>query len=166
MNRILTHQRLVQVLDYDPATGKFLNKVFRRGVKGAGAIAGTVRNGGYRRIMIDLTTFQAHQLAWFYVHAVWPSGPLDHINGDPDDNRISNLRLATHSQNNANRRLMATSTSGHKGVSWIKRKGKWRAGIQKDGRAIHLGYFEDLDDAARAYEVAATQIFGQFARLR
>lgn len=88
---------------------------------------------------------------------------VDHVNRNSLDNRRSNLRLCSHSENGMNRKLQSNSTSGFKGVSWKADKRKWRASIKKDGRQKHLGYFTDITQAARAYNVAAEQLFGEFA---
>ena len=74
----------------------------------------------------------------------------DHINHDGLDNRRSNLRTVTHQQNAFNPRLNARSTSGHKGVSWVKRIKRWRAHITIDNKYIHLGYFSNIEDAVVA----------------
>jgi hypothetical protein len=91
----------------------------------------------------------------------------DHINGDPLDNRRSNLRIApTHAHNGANRhkRRQAT-TSRYKGVSWDKDNAKWRACIAVNGGRLHLGRFTSEEDAARAYNEAAFEAWGEFACL-
>jgi hypothetical protein len=94
----------------------------------------------------------------------WPPGLIDHVNMKKSDNRWVNLRLATASQNNANRRATARSSSGVKGVYWHRRIKKWQASIMVDGRLICLGYRDNRDDAAALYASAATQHFGPFAR--
>lgn len=94
-----------------------------------------------------------------------PSGiDVDHINGDGLDNRRSNLRLATGSDNNANRIRLLTNTSGRRGVTWHRQAKRWQAGITRYRKRIHLGLFTDLDAAARAYDTAARALFGEFAR--
>lgn len=85
----------------------------------------------------------------------------DHINRNKLDNRKTNLRVATASQNQANRRMPKTNTSGYKGVRWDR--GKWRAYIGVDGKDRHLGRFVNITDAAKAYDVAALAVFGDFA---
>jgi len=90
---------------------------------------------------------------------------VDHRDGDGLNNQRYNLRLATHSQNLCNRGKQRNNTSGYKGVSWFKRVGKWHARIQINGRDKHLGYFDILEEAARAYNVAALEHFGEFAKL-
>ncbi len=95
-----------------------------------------------------------------------PGQKVDHINGDRLDNRRSlNLRLCTESQNRANAGLRSNNTSGFKGVSWSKDSKKWTTFVRIHGRGRHYGYFDDPRDAAIAYDVAATELFGDFARL-
>jgi hypothetical protein len=90
---------------------------------------------------------------------------VDHVNGDGLDNQRSNLRPATHAQNSANARLQARSTSGFKGVHRGPIRGKaWRAQIHAAGKKHHLGTFDDPEEAARAYDAAAVELFGEFAR--
>lgn len=90
---------------------------------------------------------------------------IDHINGDSLDNRRENLRFATTAQNGMNSRRFIRSVSGFRGVVLHKRLQKWQAGIKVSGRSIHLGIFEDPEEAARVYDNAARTYFGEFARL-
>ncbi len=107
---------------------------------------------------------QAHRLAWLFVYGEDPGEKMiDHINGDPADNRICNLRLAKSVDNARNRRKLEGATSSYKGVSWYKRKRKWVAQIGIDGRSTHLGYFHDELAAHMAYCEAAQKYFGEFA---
>ena len=89
---------------------------------------------------------------------------VDHWDGDSLNNQRKNLRAATHAQNCQNRQKQPHS-SKYKGVSWENKAGRWRAQIQVDGRCIFLGYFVREEDAARAYDRAARQYFGDFALL-
>jgi hypothetical protein len=89
---------------------------------------------------------------------------IDHINADGLDNRHANLRLATVAQNAANSRPRK-SRAGLKGVTFAKGKNRWRASIVANGSRIHLGYFRDPRDAAKAYDAAAKKYFGEFAYL-
>lgn len=90
---------------------------------------------------------------------------VDHANGNGLDNRRSNLREATVSQNSANSRRSTRNRSGFKGVSWDKARSKWRATIQFDGHYRNIGRYPSAEDAARAYDAAAREHFGEFARL-
>jgi hypothetical protein len=88
---------------------------------------------------------------------------IDHINGDSLDNRRANLRPATPLQNMRNTRRRSDNTSGYKGVSWDQHRSAWAAYIRITGRRQFLGRYGDLADAARAYDAAARQHFGEFA---
>lgn len=90
---------------------------------------------------------------------------VDHRNGDRLDNRRSNLRPATRSQNLCNSGKKRHNTSGFKGASWHRENQLWEASIRKDGKRRTLGYFPTPEEAARAYDAAALQLHGQFARL-
>lgn len=91
-----------------------------------------------------------------------PNGlSVDHINGDPLDNRRNNLRIVTHQQNMSNRKKRKIATSKYKGVHWLQ--GKWRAEIQKNGKKVWRQGFNDELEAAKAYDKNAKVIFGEFA---
>jgi hypothetical protein len=94
-----------------------------------------------------------------------PGEYVDHINGDKSDNRKANLRIATNSQNLMNRGRNRNNTSGYKGVRYEKRRDKWAAEIKKDYKSKFLGYFDCKHEAARAYNRAALELHGEFAKL-
>lgn len=161
----LTADRLREFLHYEPETGVFTWKVSRRGKTRIGAIAGLSQDGrGYRRIIIDNKQHYEHRLVWLYVHGKWPSGQIDHANGDRADNRLCNLRLATHSENMCNSRMRYHNQAGLKGASWHQESGKWQARIRKDGVVTSLGYFSTPEEAHAAYVAAASKKHGKFAR--
>ena len=89
---------------------------------------------------------------------------VDHIDGNGLNNQKSNVRICTRSQNAFNRKLVS-SNSGRKGVTWHKTVGMWEAQIRKDGKNIYLGCFQDKENAATAYDIAAEKMFGEFALL-
>lgn len=92
-------------------------------------------------------------------------GKTDHHNGDGLDNRRANLREATHAENQRNVRRPIHNTSGFKGVTLDKRSGKWTAQIHSSGRHLYLGRYTSPEDAARAYDDAAREHFGKYARV-
>ena len=104
-----------------------------------------------------------HREVWRLAGRTIPDGQeLDHINGDKLDNRLCNLRPATVSQNHANSKPRG-GTSRYKGVHWFKRDGKWHAAIGYNGKLVHLGYFANEIEAAKAYDKAARRLFGEYA---
>lgn len=88
---------------------------------------------------------------------------VDHINGDTLDNRFSNLRLCTSSQNGANAKLRSDNKTGYKGVRWNKNNSNWNAYIQEDGKFKHLGCYDTAEDAALAYNRRAIELWGEYA---
>src|SRR5436190_23425691 len=102
-DKMLTQEKLKEVLDYDPETGLFTSRVSRGG-RPASARAGCVTTKGYIKLSLCQKRYYAHRLAWLYVYGEWPSKQIDHINCVTDDNRIANLREATSAQNITNSR--------------------------------------------------------------
>lgn len=147
-------------LNYNPDTGVFIWKTGNR----AGLLAGSLTAKGYRLIVLTgREKYYAHRLAWLYVHGVWPDcEETDHVNGNRDDNRIANLRMATRSQNKANSRAHRDSRTGLKGATYNKLTGRYQAQIYH-GRQFHLGCFDTAAEAHAAYVSAARDIFDAFA---
>lgn len=158
----LTRDRVRELLNYDPKTGKFTWRVRTSNRIKVGDVAGVKGLNGYIFLSIDNHKLLAHRVVWYYVHGKWPPECIDHINGVRDDNRLENLRLATVSQNATNGVLRATNTSGYRGVSWSKAKQKWVASITKERKQMKLGYFKTKEDAHFAYLEAARQMHGDF----
>lgn len=90
---------------------------------------------------------------------------IDHINGNGLDNRLENLRLASHSENQRNSKLRKDNTSGYKGVVWNKRDKVWFALLRIGKKRLNLGSFDNKIDAAKAYNEAAIKYYGEFANL-
>jgi hypothetical protein len=158
--RRVTRVRLRALLDYNSKTGEFRWRKRVGSIK-PGDIAGTLVQG-YRKIEINGRSYPAHQLAWLYKKGKWCSQMIDHRDLDPSNNRWTNLRQATRSQNNANRRVSPNNVCGLKGVS--PHQGQWRTTIRKNGRRYHLGKFATPQAAHAAYAKAARKLFGKFAR--
>ena len=152
MKKELSQTRLLELLEYSEETGIFKWKVCRSKVK-KGDVAGRASRG-YIQIKIDNKAYQAHRLAWMYIHGAFPLKQLDHVNHEKTDNRLNNLREVTQRENSKNQALRKTNTSGVNGISWNKQRNKWGASIAtKDGKK-HLGLFTVKKDAIVAREKA------------
>lgn len=153
----ITQERLKELLAYDPLTGVFTWLIRpRHGHVKPGDIAGCL-NGGYVVIRVDGRPYKAHRLAWLYMTGCFPSDEIDHINRIKDDNRIANLREASHAENAQNKGLFRNNKSGHKGVSWNTKEQKWFVQICVNGEGMYLGIYECLEAARQAYVEAAAR---------
>ena len=152
-NSNLSHDRLQEVLHYNPETGEFRWKVSRGGKVKSGDVAGRVTAKGHQQIEIDYTQYQAHRLAWLYQTGAWPTKMIDHINRVKSDNRFINLREVTSSQN-AQNSLSSRGSSRYRGVSWVATRRKWWAQISINGKQRYLGSFDIEEEAAEAYKLA------------
>lgn len=139
-------------VSYCPETGRFAWVKPAKGRKMA-SHPGTITPQGYLRLCIHGERYLAHRVAWLYVHGQWPAADIDHINGDRLDNRMCNLRLATHSQNQQNRKRASSTnkSSGVMGVGWDKSKNRWRAEICVQGKRRTLGRYATVAEASEAY---------------
>lgn len=89
---------------------------------------------------------------------------VDHINNDGCDNRRTNLRTVTHTHNLANM-VKVRGTSRYKGVHWARNEGKWHSNISYNDKTVPIGYFDSEEDAARAYNRKAVELYGGYARI-
>ena len=175
---IPTQARVREYFNYDAETGNLL--VSRRPdtefskarlsshLKRLGTVAGHIEKQGYRVVVVDWKPYKAHQIIWLHVYGEWveyPKFEIDHINGDRADNRISNLRKVTKSQNQRNAGQRVNNTSGVHGVNWkpkyndIPGDGLWVARIWNGPRHVYLGGFKTLHEAQIARK-AAERVLG------
>lgn len=115
---------------------------------------------------------EAGKLLWILRNKqCWPKDEngkylvIDHIDGNTENNFISNLRPVTVQQNAANSKIYSHNKSGYNGVYWHKRDNKWRSKIMYNGKNIHIGCYTDIHEAAEAYNEKAREFFGEYARL-
>lgn len=174
---------LRQLLGYNPQTGvliwkhRLIDMFFGHvqsaahqcnnwNAKYAGRVAGSVSKNGYITIRIDGVNKNAHRVIWKLIHGKDADGKIDHIDGVKSNNKLNNLRLATHSQNLMNRPKQINNTSGEKGVTYLKKYNKYKAQIHINKKNTYIGLFDNLEDAANAYHEAAKYHFGEFARVK
>jgi hypothetical protein len=148
---IITQERLKYWLTYNPELGQFYwNNAPRQGIK-KGSIAGAAKSG-YCHIGLEKISYSAHRLAWLYMTGRWPTDEIDHIDGDGFNNKWSNLREATRSQNQANRQFQDIA-----GFTLIG-KNHYRVKI---GHQV-LGTFSSEKEARAVYLKARKERYGEF----
>lgn len=158
----MTVEELRQILAYQPDG----SLVWLNGPR-AGRGAGYAHHDGYWTIEITrggvtlLRTFR-HRVVWALHAGEWPSQPIDHKDRNRGDDRIENLRLASPTQNSANRSRHRNNTSGHRGVYFHKGHDRWRACIRINGRKVNLGTFTTAEAAAKAVEAAGSATHPEF----
>jgi len=149
----LSHNTLLLYLHYCPTTGIFTWKMDVSMGTRSGTQAGNIDNN---RVTIRFRgiDYYAHRLAWFYVHAYWPKGIIDHIDRNSSNNRIDNLRDTNYSINNQNKNVQKRNISGHSGVTFIRSSLHWRASIRVNKKLIHLGCFASKEMAIKVRQDA------------
>ncbi len=160
----LDHQTLTRILDYNAETGVFTWKVPTSNRVRAGEVAGSPDRHGHLLICVNGIRYGAGRLAWFAVHKVWPTDEIDHINLIKDDNRIANLREATHQQNVRNVKMRRNNRTGLKGVVAPKGTRKFVAQITIDGKVNYLGLYDTPEKAHEVYVSASRRWHGAFGR--
>ena len=161
----MNKQELCELFRYDDATGRLF---WRRSGKGRnfGVPAGAINSLGYAQIVISGRIYLAHRLVWLMHYGSWPAGMIDHINGDRADNRLSNLRDVTPSQNRQNlRKAQANNRAGLLGayVGGKRYRHPWKSTISVDGRETYLGHFATKEEAHAAYVAAKRKLHSHSA---
>jgi hypothetical protein len=155
----ISAERLHEVFDYDAETGHFTRRSTN---KRAGCFH---LSSGYWVMKINYRQVLAHRLAWLWVHGEWHDDLyVDHINRNKLDNRIANLRLATHGQNYVNS-LAHNNQTGFKGVQLdkrIKHSKRYFSTVKIDGKMIYLPYCDTPEEAAENRRLAAIEVYGEF----
>jgi hypothetical protein len=155
---MLTQSELHRLFSYDPETGVLVRRSNGRRV-------GSLNRPRNRwTVSVNGRRLYQHRVIWCMVYGQWPTCEIDHVNGNSADNRISNLRLADSTQNKWNILRHGRNTSGHKGVDYCKKTGRWVARISVYKKRIHLGKFPTKEEAIAAREAAAANHCGEYRR--
>ena len=159
---MLTQEQANNYFEYKD--GHIYWKVDKSKIAKKGNLAGTLskRDGRYRTIC-DGKQYLNHRII-FLMHYGYLSEEIDHINGNPSDNKIENLRATTKTQNQWNRKVSCNCKSKVKGVHWHKQHKKWYARITVNKKRINVGLFESLDEAAKAISNARIEYHGEYRR--
>ena len=159
----LTQTTLKTMFSYDPETGVFVRlpqenqKAYNN--QWAGKRAGFTSDRGYRQIDIGGKAYYEHRLVWLYVYGHWPTKYLDHIDNNPANNALSNLRDINHQTNLARQRSQNPLGKG------IQRRGsKFSARLSKSGVDYYLGVFDTPEEAQNARAAKARELWGEFAK--
>ncbi len=154
---------LDQGLWYSPASGQFFSSRYS-GRNKNGPLREVVTKKRHVEFFSNGRTRQAHRMAWEIINGPIPTGlEIDHIDGNPKNNKMSNLRLVTHLENMGNYKMTRPNSSGLQGVSWMKNTKKWRAQINCNGERVYLGEFISKEAAHEVYLKAKRLHHGQIS---
>jgi hypothetical protein len=139
-------------LDYDPATGLLTWRKYMGGRAPAGRVAGTRCSSGHLNIKLFGATWAVHRLAWAHYYGEMPAAEIDHINRDPRDNRIANLRTVSRSENRRNSDIFDRNRAKGVPIGATRTKsGKWSVQARFAGRPVYAGVFDTAEAAEAAY---------------
>ena len=160
-NQIISQEYLHTLFDYKD--GDLYRKITTGSRALKGCKAGYLRNDGYFMTQINYKNYLNHRLIFMMFYGYMPKF-LDHIDGNPLNNNIKNLREATITENNFNTKTKNSNTSGYKNVYWQKRSKKWIVKISANKKEIYIGKFDNINDAIIKAKKARSIYHGKFAR--
>jgi len=160
------YDELSRHLSYDPFTGLGTWLLFRSSNAQKGAFAGSLNLTGYIYIRYKTKRYKAHRLFWFLQTGHDPGElTIDHIDENKSNNKFSNLRLATRSQQKCNTTKRLDNSSGHRGVRFHKQRQKYEAFIRINKKQLYLGYYKTFEEAVAARQAKELELFGEFSPL-
>ncbi len=166
---MITAEEVRALLDYDADSGiltwkyrpRLVDKAKAWNRRYSGTAITSLNGHGYVQLSIHKRKFEAHRIVWLWIHGKLPDGNIDHINGDKTDNRISNLREASVSQNAWNMRKK--KESGLRGASIHTQTGRWQSHLCLNGEHVFLGLFGSEAEAHEAYKRASIKYHGEYS---
>jgi hypothetical protein len=157
--KILSQQELHEIIEYK--NGELYWKIKPSKNRQVGEKAGSVKKNGYCMVQINKKLDYAHRFIFLMFYGYLPKY-IDHIDGNPSNNRIENLREATQSQNLCNRSKQINNKSGFKGICWNEKRNQWTATCQFNGKTIRK-YCKNIDEAIEIMRKLREELHGQFA---
>jgi hypothetical protein len=155
------------IFDYNEETGELIWKIKTAIRITIGDMAGRLNSGGYLQVGLYRKYYVVHRVVWEMHYGEIPTDyVIDHIDGDKTNNRLSNLRICTHTENLFNSKLSKDNSTGFKGVTYDSRRIKrpYRACINIDGKKFSLGHFATAEEASEAFNEIAKELHGEFYR--
>jgi hypothetical protein len=150
---MLTQELVRSIFDYD--NGNLIRKKGKKDL--IGKIAGFVKKNGYSMVRVGKGQYLAHRIIFLYHYGFLPS-EIDHMDGNPRNNKIENLRAASHEENIRNSKNYSTNKSGTRGVTWHKRTQKWQVDVQVNKKTCYVGIYEDKE-LAELVSIEARNLF-------
>lgn len=157
----LTQEELRQYFDYKE--GNLYWKTSNCNRVKIGQKAGTLSNNGYVCVRINKKAYKAHRLVFMMFHGYMPY-KIDHIDGNPTNNKIENLRPTTSIENGYNSKIPKSNKSGIKGVSWCSKTKKWYVSFRVNGKQKNFGRYSDIKYAKSIVELMRIEHHKEFAR--
>ena len=158
---MITEEQVRELFNYE--AGNLVWKEDRGPNKVSGRVAGSRRKDGYIQVRVRGTLYLAHRLIFLWHYGFLPK-TIDHVDRDPSNNLVDNLRECTVSENAWNSKTPSTNTSGFKGVSWNSTERKWRVDVCHRGQKNFGGYHKTRDAANEVAIALREKLHGEFCR--
>ena len=159
-DKIITQEYLKTIFEYKDGELYWKNILSNR--KKIGDKAGSLSSTGYKVTFINKKSYKNHRLIFLFHKGYLPK-ILDHIDGNPLNNNIENLREATHQQNCQNRSIQKNNKSGYKNIAWIESEKRWKVKINSNNKSYYFGMYKDLELAILVAEMARKKYHKEFA---